>query len=85
MTRIEWDGGLKITVYEEHKSLRHYRCLRCKSTRVTEYMLETDSGRRNKIKCHGCKLTYLYQPGFALDNHKEHFEEIQDVEVEHID
>jgi NAD-dependent SIR2 family protein deacetylase len=86
MTKFEWDGGLKITVYEEHKSLRHYRCLRCKSTRVTEYMLETDFGRKNKIKCHGCKKSYLYNPGGGVyDNLDELFEEIPADQVEHVE
>jgi hypothetical protein len=85
MARIEWSGGLRIIVYKEHKSLRHYRCLFCKSTRVTEYILETEWGRKDKIRCHKCKNTCLYNPGDQLDNHESYFEEIPADQVEHIE
>ncbi|MFA5714423.1 MAG: hypothetical protein WC998_01610 [Candidatus Paceibacterota bacterium] len=85
MARIEWDNGLQLIITREHKSLRHYRCLRCGSTRVNEYIMETNFGHRDKIRCLKCKKVYIFSPGDSFDNHVAHFEEIPASEVEHIE
>jgi len=85
MTEFLWDGGLKLTVFKKYRSSVHYRCLACKSTRVTEYLLETDFGRRNKIRCSKCKKQYISSPGQPYDSLDKFFEVIDASEVEHVE
>jgi len=77
MARIEWDGVTNLMVYKEHKSSRRYRCLNCNSTNVREKVLETDIGRRNKIKCHRCKKYIIYSTSMGQSD----FEDITSYEL----